>query len=93
MQLENSPKRQVNNYQDSASLDHGASKPGRYSTKSPGMATRKLGDGMLRSSSAEDQEMSAEKIEAILVNNKYFPHLYDPYYDRSDVKSHMLEML
>jgi len=26
-------------------------------------------------------------------NNKYLPHLYNPYFERMDVKAHMLEIL
>ena len=65
----------------------------KFGTKHLSQSFRKIGDGMLRSSSLEDQDMTPAKIESILVNNKYFPHLYDPYYDRSDVKSHLIEYL
>lgn len=37
--------------------------------------------------------MSVGRIESILINNKYFPHLYDPYYERSDVKANLISIL
>ena len=43
-------------------------------------------DRSKRLSSKDDQELTAQKMINILENNKYFPHLYDPYFDRKDVK-------
>ena len=40
-----------------------------------------------RLSSNPDDEITAEKAETILSNNKLFPHLYEPFYERKDVKS------
>jgi len=40
----------------------------------------------MSSSRYDDEHLSPDKIEEILSNNKYFPHLYEPYYDRKDVK-------
>jgi len=37
--------------------------------------------------------MTSSKIKTILENNKFFPHLYDPYYDRKDVKQGLLRVL
>ena len=47
----------------------------------------------LRLSSNEAQHMSAAKIKSILENNKYFPHLYDPYYDRKDIKKNLHKVI
>jgi hypothetical protein len=37
--------------------------------------------------------MTTTKITTILENNKFFPHLYDPYYDRRDVKAGLIKVL
>ena len=37
--------------------------------------------------------MDSVKIKSILENNKYFPHLYDPYYDRKDIKKNLYSIL
>jgi len=31
--------------------------------------------------------------ETVMTNNKLFPHLYDPFYDRKDVKKSMLKIV
>lgn len=50
-------------------------------------------DRSLRLSSKEEEEMTTNKIKQILENNKFFPHLYDPYYDRQDVKKGLMKVL
>lgn len=37
--------------------------------------------------------MSPEKVQSILDNNQFFPHLYEPYYERKDVKSNLMSIL
>lgn len=50
-------------------------------------------DRSLRLSSKTEEQLTGSKIKTILENNKYFPHLYDPYYDRKDVKHGLLKVL
>ena len=50
-------------------------------------------DRSLRLSSKTEEQLTGSKIKTILENNKYFPHLYDPYYDRKDVKQGLLKVL
>jgi len=57
------------------------------STKLPKM------DRSLRLSSKPEEQMTSSKIKTILDNNRFFPHLYDPYYDRKDVKKGLLRVL
>lgn len=37
--------------------------------------------------------MTSSKIKTILENNKFFPHLYDPYYDRKDVQAGLMKVI
>ena len=50
-------------------------------------------DRSLRLSSKEDQDMGPAKIRSIMENNKLFPHLYDPYYERKDIKANLMSIL
>ena len=50
-------------------------------------------DRSLRLSSKPGEQMTGDKCKSILENNKYFPHLYDPYYDRKDVKDMLHRVL
>ena len=50
-------------------------------------------DRSLRLSSKPEEQFTSGKIQQILENNKYFPHLYDPYYDRKDVKAGFIKIL
>lgn len=47
----------------------------------------------LRLSSKEEEQMNVQKIKSILDNNKFFPHLYDPYYDRKDIKKNLYTVI
>jgi hypothetical protein len=60
------------------------------SMKLPSM---KKADRSLRLSSKPEEQMTGDKCKTILENNKYFPHLYDPYYDRKDVKERLNRVL
>ena len=62
-------------------------------TKSISASLMRRSDRSLRLSSKEDQEMGPEKIRSIIQNNKYFPHLYDPYYERKDIKANLMNIL
>ena len=53
----------------------------------------KRSDRSIRLSSKENEEMGVAKIKTILQNNKYFPHLYDPYFERKDIKANLLNIL
>jgi hypothetical protein len=50
-------------------------------------------DRSLRLSSKEGEDLGVAKIKSILQNNKYFPHLYDPYFERKDIKANLLNIL
>ena len=50
-------------------------------------------DRSLRLSSKPEEVMTVEKCTTILENNRFFPHLYDPYYDRKDVKARLNRVL
>ena len=53
----------------------------------------KRSDRSLRLSSKEGEELGVAKIKTILQNNKYFPHLYDPYFERKDIKANLVSIL
>lgn len=44
-----------------------------------------------RLSSKQEHELSEMKMINILENNKFFPHLYEPYFDRKDVKNNLVK--
>ena len=62
-------------------------------TKSLSTTLMKRSDRSLRLSSKEGEELGVAKIKTILQNNKYFPHLYDPYFERKDIKANLLNIL
>lgn len=48
---------------------------------------------MLRLSSNPDEEMTADRCEAWLTNNRIFHHQFNPYFERKDIKKSMIGIL
>ena len=47
----------------------------------------------MRISSKDDTKMTPEQCESWLVNNRLFPHLYNPYFEQKDVKRNLVSIL
>ena len=47
----------------------------------------------MRLSSKAEEQFTPGMCESVMINNKLFPHLYDPFYERKEVKSNMIKIV